>query len=214
MTTTSSSSAPKIRIALVDDHPLFREGVRTVLATQPDFAFAGDAEDVEQGMKLADTARPDVLLLDIGLKGPNGMVLARELRARHPEIRIVVLSMNDTPNYVRNAIQSGARGYVVKHAPPTELVAAIRVVAAGGRFYPAGHEAALTSVHDESPAAVLTPRELAVAHFIASGKRNGEIAQALRISERTVETHRASIYWKLRVDSAIAIRERLAAWGE
>jgi DNA-binding NarL/FixJ family response regulator len=192
-----SQSLP-IRIALVDDHSLVRDGVRALLSARPQFEVVGEAENAAQGLKLCEEVKPDILLVDIGLQDMNGLELTQLVRSRCPAIKILILSMYDNQEYVATSIRAGASGYVLKNAPSREIVAAIEAIATGGTFYSA--EVTLKLVSKKTEENELTPREVQVLVGLAKGLDNKTIARDLAISVRTVETHRLSIRRKLKVD--------------
>jgi DNA-binding NarL/FixJ family response regulator len=187
-----------IRIALVDDHALVRDGIRALLAVRPSFDVVGEAEDGPEALELCSRVAPDILLVDIGLKDMNGLELTRLLRVQHPEIKVLILSMYDNQEYIATSIRAGASGYVLKNAPSREIVAAIEAIAAGGTFYSA--DVALKLASKKPDETELTPRESQVLVGLAKGLDNKTIARELTISVRTVETHRLSIRRKLNVD--------------
>lgn len=187
-----------IRIALVDDHALVRDGIRALLAVRPSFDVVGEAEDGPEALELCGRVAPDILLVDIGLKDMNGLELTRLLRVQHPEIKVLILSMYDNQEYIATSIRAGASGYVLKNAPSREIVAAIEAIAAGGTFYSA--DVALKLASKKPDETELTPRESQVLVGLAKGLDNKTIARELTISVRTVETHRLSIRRKLNVD--------------
>lgn len=187
-----------IRIALVDDHSLVRDGVRALLAVRPSFEVVGEAENGAQALDLCGRVSPDILLVDIGLKDMNGLELTRLLRIQYPDIKILILSMYDNHEYIATSIRAGASGYVLKNAPSKEIIAAIEAIATGGTFYSA--EVALKLATKKPDETELTPRESQVLIGLAQGLNNKTIARELAISVRTVETHRLSIRRKLKVD--------------
>lgn len=187
-----------IRIALVDDHSLVRDGVRALLGVRPSFEVVGEAENGAQALDLCGSVSPDILLVDIGLKDMNGLELTRRLRIQYPDIKILILSMYDNHEYIATSIRAGASGYVLKNAPSKEIIAAIEAVATGGTFYSA--EVALKLATRKPDETELTPRESQVLIGLAQGLNNKTIARELAISVRTVETHRLSIRRKLKVD--------------
>jgi DNA-binding NarL/FixJ family response regulator len=187
-----------IRIALVDDHSLVRDGVRALLGVRPSFEVVGEAENGAQALDLCGSVSPDILLVDIGLKDMNGLELTRRLRIQYPDIKILILSMYDNHEYIATSIRAGASGYVLKNAPSKEIIAAIEAVATGGTFYSA--EVALKLATKKPDETELTPRESQVLIGLAQGLNNKTIARELAISVRTVETHRLSIRRKLKVD--------------
>ena len=192
-----STSYP-IRIALVDDHSLVRDGIRALLGVRPSFDVVGEAENGAQALDLCGRVSPDILLVDIGLKDMNGLELTRLLRIQYPDIKILILSMYDNHEYIATSIRAGASGYVLKNAPSKEIIAAIEAIATGGTFYSA--EVAIKLATRKPDETELTPRESQVLIGLAQGLNNKTIARELAISVRTVETHRLSIRRKLNVD--------------
>lgn len=197
------NTSKPIRIALVDDHVLVRDGVKALLGAIAHFDVIGQAESGEQALELVASTELDILLVDVGLQGMNGLELTQRLRSLYPDIRILMLSMYDHQEYVRTSISAGASGYVLKNAPSAELVAAIETIAAGGRFYSSEITRKLVGgSRDEND---LTPRELQVLVMIAKGRNNKEMARELDISVRSVETYRLSIRRKLNIDTPVAL---------
>ena len=192
------SASQTIRIALVDDHSLVRDGVRALLSTRPLFEVVGEAENAAQALTMCEEVKPDILLVDIGLQDMNGLELTQLIRQRCPAIKILILSMYDNQEYVVTSIRAGASGYVLKNAPSLEIGAAIEAIATGGTFYSA--EVTLKLVSKKTEENELTPREVQVLVGLAKGLDNKTIARDLAISVRTVETHRLSIRRKLKVD--------------
>lgn len=193
----------KIRLALVDDHSLVRDGIRALLSVVPNVAVVGEAENGAQAIEMVEQCKPDLLLLDINLPDINGLVLTRKIRERHPSLRILVLSMHDSKEYVSESLRAGASGYVLKNSPSREIVAAIEAIATGGTFYSA--EIAQKLLLDDGESSELTPRESQVLYKMAQGLNNKEMARELNISVRTVETHRLSIRRKLKIDKPAAL---------
>ena len=187
-----------IRILLVDDHPLVRDGLRARLETIAHFAVVAEAQNAVEAMRHADAGCIDLTLMDINLAGLSGIELTAQFHAHHPAIAVLMLSMHDKPEYVLQSIQAGARGYVLKDAPATDIITAIDTVMAGGIYYSARVAAQMAA--PISPAALLTPRENEVLQSIATGKSNKHIARELSLSVRTVETHRLNIKRKLGIE--------------
>ena len=189
---------PPIRILLVDDHPMVREGLVARLQAVPRFEVVGEAGN--RGEALAELARtsPDVVLMDVGLKDVNGIALGAEMLAAQPAIKLLMFSMYDNPEYVQRALTAGARGYVLKDAPATEVVSAIDAVAAGGTFLSAAVSGRL--FRGQAPKPVLTPRESEILSLLGQGASSKQIARDLDLSVRTVEAHRQSIKRKLELD--------------
>ncbi|GAA5185667.1 response regulator transcription factor [Niveibacterium umoris] len=198
-----SEAAASVRILLVDDHPLVRDGVRARLETVPGFAVVAEAGTATEALTQAEIHTPDIALMDVGLPGTSGVELARMCHERFPALRIVMLTMHDQPQVVVEAFRAGARGYVLKDSPAQEIVAAIQTVMAGRRYYSAGVADALA--HGAAPEPLLSVREKEVLAFIAEGLSSKEIAQRLDLSVRTVETHRLNIKRKLELDGSAAL---------
>ena len=197
-----SLSSP-IRIALVDDHSLVREGIRALLAVMAPLEVVGEAESGADAIEMVSRTKPDLLLVDISLKDMNGLELTRALRREYPSIKILILSMYDNYEYVSESVRSGASGYVLKNAPSREIIAAIEAIASGGTFYSA--EIASILAADRHTDNELTPRESQVLCKMVQGLNNKEMARELDISVRTVETHRLSIRRKLNIDKPAAL---------
>jgi len=181
----------KITVLLVDDHSLVRRGFRRMLEDEPDMEVVGEAGDGEESVKLAKQRHPQVVVMDCALPGMNGLQATRAIIQDSPDTSVLMLSMHSENTWVRQAIEAGAKGYVLKNALDLELSAAIRKVAAGESVFDPKVEqrAALKGERN----AALTPRELEVLQMIVDGKSNKEIATALDLSANTVAVHRANI---------------------
>jgi DNA-binding NarL/FixJ family response regulator len=190
-----------ISVLLVDDHELFRAGLRSRLETESDITPVGEAGTAEQAVVKARSLQPDLVLLDLLLPRKGGCEAIPELMEVSPESKVLVVSSQTAPSSVRQAITAGAAGYVTKRASDGELVSAIRRVAAGERYVEPDLGASLV-VPDGSPALdPLSERERDVLHLLALGYTNQEIGKKLFISVRTVDTHRAHIMRKLRLET-------------
>ena len=187
-----------IRILLVDDHPMVREGLVARLAAVPRFEIVGEAGGRAEALERMMSTAPDVVLMDVGLKDGNGITLGAEMLATRPSIKLLMFSMYDNPEYVQRALTAGARGYVLKDAPATEIVSAIDAVAAGGTFLSAAVSGRL--FRGQAPKPVLTPRESEILSLLGQGASSKQIARDLDLSVRTVEAHRQSIKRKLELD--------------
>lgn len=186
----------KIRILLVDDHPLVRDGLRARLEAVPHFEVVAEAGSGAEALERAGGA--DLVLMDINMKGGSGIEATAQLIARYPGICVLVLSMHDKLEYVTQAMQAGARGYVLKDAPGHGIVLAIETVMAGGIYYSAAVARQLAQPEQQDNQ--LTVREQQVLRHIAAGQSNKQIARDLDLSVRTVETHRLNIKRKLGIE--------------
>lgn len=198
---------PPIRVLVADDHTVVREGIRYVLEREPGFEIVAEAGSGSDVVALAEQCRPDVAVLDISMPGESGIQVAARLRQRLPETRILILSMYDNAEYVLESVRAGAHGYILKDTAATELRRAVRAVQEGEAFFSppvasrlsAAVRGELAQEQRTSDLGSLTAREREVLQGIAQGHTNKEIAAALGISHRTVETHRESLMRKLRI---------------
>jgi two-component system, NarL family, response regulator NreC len=194
-----------IRVLVVDDHAIVRSGLRRVLDAEDDIETVGEAPSAERAVFEALEHKPDVVLLDVVMPGKSGIEGLPAILQAVPEARVLVLSMQDDPRYVREAFEAGASGYVLKEAADTEVVDAVRAVAAGTRYVHPALGARLVSADAEerrrADADPLSDREREVLRLLALGHTNQEIAALLYISVRTAETHRAHIMQKLSLSS-------------
>ncbi|SPF44722.1 DNA-binding response regulator in two-component regulatory system with BarA [Candidatus Sulfotelmatobacter kueseliae] len=181
----------KITVLLVDDHSLVRRGFRRMLEDESDMEVVGEAGDGEAAIKLARQLHPQVVVMDCALPGMNGLEATRQILDDSPEVAVLMLSMHTEGTWVRQAVEAGARGYVLKNALDLELGAAIRKVAAGETVFDPQVEQKEALRGERNQA--LTPRELEVLQMIVDGKSNKEIAAVLELSANTVAVHRANI---------------------
>jgi two-component system, NarL family, response regulator NreC len=193
------------RVLIVDDHAVVRSGLRLLIDAEDDLETAGEAGSAREAIFEARSLKPDVILLDIVMPEQSGLEAIPQLVHESPDVKVLVLSMQDEPRYVREAFEIGASGYVLKEAADSELVAAIREVAKGGRYVHPELGARLVAADTEerrrSEEDPLSEREREVLRLLALGHTNQEIAKQLFISVRTAETHRAHIMQKLRLSS-------------
>jgi len=197
-----------IRLLIVDDHPLVRDGVSSAFAHSPEFEVLGEAADGAQAIRLAQELRPDVILMDLRMPGMDGVTAITELARRGLAARVLVLTTYDTDSHVLPAIEAGATGYLLKDAPRAELLRAVRAVAHGEAVLSPAVAARLMSRIRSPGAGPLSQRELEVLEMVASGTTNREAAARLFITEATVKTHLLNIYAKLGVsDRAAAVAE-------
>jgi DNA-binding NarL/FixJ family response regulator len=204
-----------IRVLIVDDHAVVRSGLRRVLDAEADIETVGEAADAERAVFEAIENKPDVVLLDVMMPGKTGIEGMPALLQAVPGVKVLVLSMQDDPRYVREAFDAGASGYVLKEAADTEVVGAIRAVAAGEQYVHPSLGAKLLAADASERRRVeqdpLSDREREVLRLLALGHTNQEIAKLLVISVRTAETHRAHIMQKLQLGSrAELVRHALA----
>lgn len=201
---SSSSSPPLIRLMLVDDHPMVRDGLRARLEASPGLQVVAEAGAAAQALPAALAARPDLVLMDVSLRDGNGISLTRELLAALPALRVLVLSMHDTPAYMREALRAGASGYLLKDSPAEDIILAIRKVMAG-QTLPLPLPLRQPPLQSEAPGMALTPREREVLALIAEGLSSKAIGERLAMGVRTVETHRTHLRRKLNLPSPAAL---------
>jgi two-component system response regulator NreC len=204
-----------IRAVVVDDHAVVRSGIRLLLDREDDIEVVGEAGNSKDAVFRARAFKPDVILLDVVMPGESGIDVLPQLLRESPETKVLVLSMQDDPSYVREAFAAGASGYVLKEAADEEVVAAVREIAGGGRYVHPALGARMIAAEAEARAAAdadpLSEREREVLRLLALGHTNQEIAKMLYISVRTAETHRAHIMQKLRLTTrAELVRYALA----
>jgi len=210
---------PPIRVYLIDDHHVVRQAVVEMLGAESDVAVVGQSGDVRGALDAIVRERPDIAIVDLRLPGMNGLAAIKEIRAQAPDVGIIVFTMYDSPAYVHESINLGARGYVLKSASKSDLLRAVRAVFNDGTYFPTEITKPLlsrlvqqSSAGDET--SVLTPRELQVLEFLAEGRSSKEIANFLAISEATVKGHLKNLYDKLGASDrahavAIALRQRI-----
>lgn len=206
-----------IRVLVCDDHAMVRSGLRLLLETDPGIEVVGEAADADDAIEFVRVLSPDVVVLDVVLRGRSGVDAIADLLTAAPGTKVLMLSMQDDPSYVRAAFAAGADGYLQKEAAGAELIEAIREVASGHSFvHPLlGARLALAEVEDEgSSGAHLSERERDVLRLLALGHTNLEVARQLSISVRTVESHRAHIAHKLGLRTRAEIVRYALATGE
>jgi len=195
----------KIRVLITDDHALFRQGIRTLLAAEPDLEIAGEARDATEAVNLSRQSRPDVVLMDIGMTGMSSFEATRVIRKERPETRVVFLSMYDDDEYLAECVSIGASGYILKESPAEQLLTAIREVHRGGSYL---SPRLLTRLVDDfrtqgrEPVrqprfGTLTKREREILKMLAEGQSVKEIASAFDLSVKTVEAHKFNLMRKL-----------------
>jgi two-component system, NarL family, response regulator NreC len=202
-------TASSINVVLVDDHHLFREGLRALLATADDLRVVGEASTGREAFEMVENLKPDVVTVDVTLPDGDGILATREILRRQPNTRVLMLTMHGNHYYVSQALAAGAKGYALKEQRPTEILEALRTVARGETYVapqlpqdlalPAS--GARRANEANSPLDALSPRERDIFDLIVRGYTNTSMAETLQLSVKTIETHRAHINKKLRVHS-------------
>jgi DNA-binding NarL/FixJ family response regulator len=201
------------RIVIAEDHTILREGLKSLLRADPDFDIVGEAEDGRDAIRCAQTLSPDLVLMDLSMPRMNGLDALKEIRKQSPEVKIIVLTVHKTEEYVLTTLQAGADGYVLKDATHSELVMAIKNVLMGKRYLSPGISEKVIEGYLEGRKTIktrsawdtLTQREREILKLIAEGYKNKEIADYLFISLKTVEKHRANLMRKLDLHNAAAL---------
>lgn len=194
-------------LVIVDDHPTTREGLRAVINREPDLAVCGEAENARQAMEAIEKLAPDLVLLDISMPGKSGLELVKDIKALHPHLAVLAVSMHEETLYAERMLRAGAGGYITKQQPPEELVKAIRQVLDNHVYLsPQASERLLQRFSGQpqanrSPLELLTDREFEVFQLIGQGKTPKEIARHLHLSAKTVAVHNANIRQKLNLKS-------------
>jgi two-component system, NarL family, response regulator NreC len=211
-----------LRVALVDDHLLFREGLRAMLATAPDLRIVAEASNAQEAVPAIRASHPEVVVLDVMLPGMSGIGVARELLRDDPQRRVLALSMVADEAHVADALQAGVLGYACKSQSAAEVMDAIRTVARGETYLAPQVSGFVVSDYrrlrggsdnGRSPLAMLTSREREIFELCIQGNSTARIAKQLSISPRTVETHRGRILRKLNAHSAVDLVRLAARWG-
>lgn len=211
----------KTRIFIVDDHPLLRRGLAELINREADMVFCGEAEDSPSAMKAIAQLKPDLVIVDISLKGYNGIELIKNIKAFDSKIQVLVLSMHDESVYAMRVLKAGAKAYVMKQEVVDKVMEAVRRIRAGKVFV---SERVASRMLDQvvvggdpapdSPVDLLSDRELEIVNMIGSGLPTREIAAKLHISIKTVESHRARIKEKLNLQNAIQLVQFCVRWVE
>lgn len=213
----------KTSIMIIDDHPLFREGLKAIIGRDARFEVVGEARDGREGISLTKKVRPDVVLMDISLPDRNGIELTREIRKLFPETRVMIISMHSKIEHIIEAFQAGANGYMVKDSASDNLLLGLRSIIESDYFLDSSVSAQVvkklmgaplkeTKITDSAYAA-LTPREQEVMRLLAEGFYTKEVADKLFISPKTVENHRSNIMNKLGLHSTIELVRYAAKLG-
>ncbi len=211
----------KIRLLLVDDHPIVLDGIKSHLCAQPEFEVVGDAANGQEALRKAKLALPDVILMDISMPHMNGLEAIGHLRKQVPNAKILILTMHESKEYIAQVVRSGARGYLLKDSAPAELVAAIKAVHSGEVYFsPSVSKVLVQEMTNASrsplngpPQPTLTDREREVLSHISEGLLNKQIADRLGIGVRTIETHRERIMRKLDIHTVAGLTKYAISRG-
>jgi DNA-binding NarL/FixJ family response regulator len=209
-------------VLLVDDHKIMRDGIKAILARDVEFSIAGEAESGGEALQFVKNNKPDLVLMDIGLPGLNGVETTAEILRHSPDCKIVILSMYDDDNSVVGAVRSGARGFILKRVSDSDLLEALKVVARGGAYLsPQVSDRLLSRIQkgnleaNKAPAALesLSPREVQVLRLVAEGKTSKEIAGLLDLSDQTVRSYRKTMMKKLGVNNVAGLTQLALSSG-
>jgi DNA-binding NarL/FixJ family response regulator len=215
-------TAPARRtILIVDDHPMFRRGLASLIESEPDLAVCGQAGSSAVALQAAQQSQPDLAIVDLSLGESDGLDLVKELKRRHPRIPALVLSMHDEAVYAERSLRAGARGYVTKQQLDETVLVAIRRLLAGEIYMSgtvgerlAARFVAGRTLATHSPLEALSDRELQVFRLIGQGRSTRQIAETLHLSIKTIETHREHLKQKLQVETATELAHRATQWVE
>jgi DNA-binding NarL/FixJ family response regulator len=218
--TSQSQAVTKKRILVVDDHPIVRQGLALLINREPDLVVCGEAEEATGAMHVLASARPDVLIVDISLNGPDGLDLLKNIRTTHPALPVLILSMHDETIYAERALRAGANGYIMKQEATEKVLVAVRRIL-NGEIYVSDHIANKMLKHyitgagtlRNSSIADLSDRELEVFRLIGEGHGTRQIAEELHLSIKTVESYQAHIKEKLSLRSARELMQHAIQWN-
>jgi DNA-binding NarL/FixJ family response regulator len=219
-TARKKSPKGKTRIAIVDDHPMMRQGLAQLINNEPDLTVCAEADTAGQALNLVNSARPDLFLVDISLPDKNGIELIKDIRSMDPAARILVVSMHDEALYAERILRAGARGYIMKQEGGRKLMDAIRHVLSGSIYVSEKMSGKILEIFSGqkdgagSPVARLTDREFEVFQLIGEGRGTRQIAEHLHLSVKTVEVHRANIKEKLELETATDLVRYAVRWTE
>lgn len=197
-------TGPPIRVLVVDDHPIVRDGLRGMLAGDPALSVVGEASDGEEAVRAVEHLSPDVVLMDLRMPRTDGVEATSRIVARHPSVRILVLTTYDTESDVVRAVEAGATGYLLKDAPVAELRQAVKATAAGQTVLAPAVAAQLVRQRRQPAGEALSARELEVLELVARGASNREVGRSLHVSEATVKSHLIHVFTKLGVSDRTA----------
>ena len=215
-----STGQQRSTILIVDDHPMTRYGIARLLEQEPDLAVCGEADNAARALEAVKTLRPQVVLADLTMPGGEGLEFIKDLRALHPEVRVLVVSMHDEALYAERALRAGARGYIMKNEGGEKLVEAIRQVLRGKTYLSETLSSKVLEIFsgrrrraDDTTMGKLTDREFEVFQLIGQGLTTREIGQRLRLGAKTVETHRLHVRDKLGLKSGPALIKYAVHWA-
>ena len=209
---------PKHKVLLVDDHPLVRRGLADLIAGEPDLEVCGQASDVAEALQEVERTHPDLVVIDLTLKGGHGIDLIEKIKARSEQVRMLVSSMHDEMLFAERVLRAGAMGYVTKQESPETLLGAVRQVLRGEVYLSARmtsrllHRVAAGGPPLESPLEILSNREIEVFEMIGQGLTTLQIARRLELSPKTIETHREKIKQKLNLKNSAELSRRAVQW--
>jgi DNA-binding NarL/FixJ family response regulator len=214
----ASQKRPVRRVFIVDDHPVVRLGLRRIMENEADMIVCGEAESAQQARSALKELTPDAILIDISLKGGDGIELLKSVRAQYPALPILVVSIHDESIYAERLVAAGANGYIMKQASGDEFLLALRAVL-DGRIYVSGvvRDSLLSKMAGREAAGgksqELSIRELQVLRMIGSGLSTREIGRSLNLSAKTIESHKQRLKWKLKLDSGAKLLQYAIAWS-
>ena len=206
------------RVLIVDDHPVVRQGLAMVISREPDLEVCGEAEHIEEALRLVEGGHPDIVIIDLSLDGENGIELIDYIKSRWPSVKILAYSAHDEETFAGRVLRAGAMGYVSKREAMPKIIVAIRQIL-GGEVYLSPHmttsllqRAAVGKPLDHDPAQTLSNRELQVFEMIGQGMNTVQIAAKLQLSPKTIESHRKVIKTKLNVQTSAQLSRRAFQW--
>ncbi len=219
--TEKSFKEGKIRVMIADDHAIVREGLRFILEANPDILVVGEASDGRQAVKEAKTLKPDVVIMDIDMPELNGIEATRQLLKEQPSLGVIILSMHHSTEHIFQALQAGARGFVIKEVAGKELIHAVRAVYNGRRFLSRQVDEILIedylfqrqNIQPESPLEKLSPREREILQLVVEGKTSAAIADVFFLSQKTIETYRSRLMQKLGIKDMAGLVKFAVAHG-
>lgn len=215
----SAKPPPRKRILIVDDHPMMRDGLRQLIANEPDLEVCGEAEDGPAALALAESLQPDIAIVDITLRSTNGLELIKDLQIRAPKTASLALSMHDESLYAERVLRAGGRGYIMKQEGGKRIIEGIRRILSGGAFVSENISARILDSYsgrnqNKSPVESLTDREFEVFQLIGQGLSTNEMADKLHVSAKTIEVHRVNIKTKLNIPTAPELIRFAVRWLE